>query len=127
MCGEDQRLRVQATICPQFRAIRRALGRNQGYWWPSHRILDSDMQTPVRHAQFVARAGAVRLRLRNASPVDGKGDDWVRIASSRIANWVRNKLSGEEISDAGCTYRAFKQECVADLKFSRGCTDFCRR
>jgi hypothetical protein len=25
----------------------------------------------------------------------GKGDNWIRIASSRIANWVRNKLSGE--------------------------------
>src|SRR5437773_9613518 len=31
----------------------------------------------------------------------GSGDSWVRIASSRIANWVRNKLSGETISDAG--------------------------
>ena len=31
----------------------------------------------------------------------GAGDSWVRVASSRIANWVRNKLSGEEIADAG--------------------------
>ena len=49
-----------------------------------------------------------------------QGDGWVRIVSSRIANWVRNKLSGEEIQDAGCTYRAFKRECVADLKFFKG-------
>ncbi|HVU28020.1 MAG TPA: glycosyltransferase family 2 protein [Verrucomicrobiae bacterium] len=48
------------------------------------------------------------------------GDGFVRIASSRIANWVRNKLSGETISDAGCCYRAFKRECVADLKFFKG-------
>jgi glycosyltransferase involved in cell wall biosynthesis len=49
-----------------------------------------------------------------------QGDGFVRIASSRIANWVRNKLSGEQISDAGCTYRAFKRECIADLKFFKG-------
>jgi glycosyltransferase involved in cell wall biosynthesis len=50
----------------------------------------------------------------------GQGDNFIRIASSRIANWVRNKLSGEQISDAGCTYRAFKRECIADLKFFKG-------
>jgi glycosyltransferase involved in cell wall biosynthesis len=49
-----------------------------------------------------------------------KGDNFVRIASSRIANWVRNELSGENISDAGCCYRAFKRECIADLKFFKG-------
>jgi len=48
------------------------------------------------------------------------GDNFVRIVSSRIANWVRNKLSGETISDAGCCYRAFKRECVAELKFFNG-------
>src|SRR5947207_1436956 len=37
-----------------------------------------------------------------------------------IANWVRNKLSNENISDAGCTYRCFKRECVAKLKLYRG-------
>lgn len=50
----------------------------------------------------------------------GKGDNFIRVASSRIANWVRNKLSDEEISDAGCTYRAFKRECVDKLKLYRG-------
>jgi len=50
----------------------------------------------------------------------GKGDNFVRIASSRIANWARNSLSGEQISDAGCTYRAFKRECIENLKFFKG-------
>lgn len=50
----------------------------------------------------------------------GQGDNFVRVASSRIANWVRNKLSGENISDAGCCYRAFKRECFADLKYFKG-------
>lgn len=50
----------------------------------------------------------------------GQGDNFVKVASSRIANWVRNKLSGENISDAGCCYRAFKRECIQDLKFFKG-------
>jgi glycosyltransferase involved in cell wall biosynthesis len=50
----------------------------------------------------------------------GKGDSFVRVASSRIANGVRNKLSQENITDAGCTYRAFKRECVDRLKLYRG-------
>jgi len=49
-----------------------------------------------------------------------QGDGFVKVASSRIANWVRNQLSGENISDAGCCYRAFKRECIADLKFFKG-------
>jgi hypothetical protein len=50
----------------------------------------------------------------------GKGDNVIRVASSRIANWVRNRLSDEQISDAGCTYRCFKRECVDRLKLYRG-------
>jgi dolichol-phosphate mannosyltransferase len=50
----------------------------------------------------------------------GEGDSFLRVASSRIANWVRNKLSEENISDAGCTYRAFKRTCVDKLKLYRG-------
>jgi glycosyltransferase involved in cell wall biosynthesis len=50
----------------------------------------------------------------------GKGDSFIRVASSRIANWVRNTLSQENITDAGCTYRAFKRECVDRLKLYRG-------
>jgi glycosyltransferase involved in cell wall biosynthesis len=50
----------------------------------------------------------------------GQGDNFIRVASSRIANAVRNKLSDEQISDAGCTYRAFRRDCVAKLKLYRG-------
>ncbi len=50
----------------------------------------------------------------------GQTDGFVRSASSRLANWVRNGLSGETISDSGCTYRVFKRECVASLKYFEG-------
>lgn len=54
----------------------------------------------------------------------GEGDSWLRIVSSRIANWVRNKLSGENISDAGCTYRVFKRESISRIKFFNGAHRF---
>jgi len=49
-----------------------------------------------------------------------QGDHFIRIASSLIANWVRNRLSGEQISDAGCTYRAFRRECAENCKYFKG-------
>src|SRR5437762_14003801 len=36
----------------------------------------------------------------------------------------RNKLSGEKISDAGCTYRVFKRDCIAHVKFFNGAHRF---
>ena len=48
------------------------------------------------------------------------GDSWVRRLSSRIANRVRNALSQETIQDSGCTFRAFRRECLRDLVLYRG-------
>jgi dolichol-phosphate mannosyltransferase len=83
--------------------------------------LDADLQNDPQDApkllaalEFFDCACGTRIEARK------HGDGFVRIASSRIANWVRNKLSGENISDAGCCYRAFKRECIADLKFFKG-------
>jgi dolichol-phosphate mannosyltransferase len=48
------------------------------------------------------------------------GDSWIRRLSSRIANRVRNALSQETIQDSGCTFRAFRRECLRDLVLYRG-------
>ena len=50
----------------------------------------------------------------------GAGDSLVRRLSSRIANRVRNALSDETIQDSGCTFRAFRRECLADLVLYKG-------
>jgi glycosyltransferase involved in cell wall biosynthesis len=88
--------------------------------------LDSDLQNDPRDLPAFLKA-LEKFDCVCGSRVAARrqGDNWTRILSSRIANWVRNKLSGEQIQDAGCTYRAFKRECVADS--SRACTAFCRR
>ena len=50
----------------------------------------------------------------------GDGDGWLRRVSSEIANRVRNRLSGDSIKDSGCTFRAFRRECLRDLVLYRG-------
>ena len=50
----------------------------------------------------------------------GEGDTWVRRLSSRLANRIRNAISDETIHDSGCTYRAFRRECLRDLTLYRG-------
>jgi dolichol-phosphate mannosyltransferase len=50
----------------------------------------------------------------------GAGDSLVRRVSSRVANRVRNALSDETIHDSGCTFRAFRRECLRGLVLYRG-------
>jgi len=47
-------------------------------------------------------------------------DPWVKRISSKIANGVRNRLSGEEIKDSACTLRAFKKACIQDIPVFNG-------
>lgn len=47
-------------------------------------------------------------------------DPWIRRVSSRIANAIRNAISREAIRDSGCTFRAFRRECLRGLTLYRG-------
>ena len=48
------------------------------------------------------------------------GDTWIRRVSSRVANRVRNAVTSESIQDSGCTFRAFRRECLRGLALYRG-------
>lgn len=50
----------------------------------------------------------------------GEGDSVVRRVSSRVANHARNWISDESIQDSGCTFRAFRRECLRGLVLYRG-------
>jgi glycosyltransferase involved in cell wall biosynthesis len=132
--GSWELMRQLAAETPPIRALRFAFncGQSTALWAGMKAArggvivtLDADMQNPpgeipkllaaLRHADCVC---ASRVEAR------AQGDSWVRIASSRIANWVRNKVSGETISDAGCCFRAFRRECIADIRFFNGAHRF---
>ena len=50
----------------------------------------------------------------------GEGDSFARRLSSSIANGVRNRLSDDVVRDSGCTFRAFRRECVRGLVLYHG-------
>ena len=120
LAKEDSRIRVQkfAFNCGESAASFAGLKAARGKYLFT---LDADLQNdPKDLPKFLEALKQFDCVCGTRVETRDKGDNFVRIASSRIANWVRNKLSGEQISDAGCTYRAFKRECIADLKFFKG-------
>jgi dolichol-phosphate mannosyltransferase len=84
--------------------------------------MDADLQNDPRDIPaFLAElAKGVDCVCGSRVATRSQGDNFIRVASSRIANWVRNRLSDENISDAGCTYRAFRRECISKIKLYRG-------
>jgi glycosyltransferase involved in cell wall biosynthesis len=124
LAANDPRLRIQRfeSNCGESAASWAGMQLARGRYIAT---LDADLQNdPVD-------LPALLEGLKNADCVcgtrittRGEGDNWIRIASSRIANSVRNKLSGENITDAGCTYRVFKRECIEHVRFFKGAHRF---
>jgi len=120
LAAADPRIRAQrfARNCGQSAAMFAGLKAARGRFLVT---LDADLQNdPQDLPKFIAALEHFDCVCGTRVAARGQGDGFVRVASSRVANWVRNELSGETISDAGCCFRAFKRECVADLKFFKG-------
>jgi glycosyltransferase involved in cell wall biosynthesis len=116
----DRRVRVQrfAVNCGESAASWAGIKAARGRYIVT---LDADLQNdPNDLPEFLRVLEKFDCVCGTRVGTRARGDGFVRVASSRIANAIRNKLSGEQISDAGCTYRAFKSECVAGLKFFKG-------
>jgi dolichol-phosphate mannosyltransferase len=120
LAASDKRIRVQRfeRNAGQSAALWAGLKAARGKFLVT---LDADLQNDPKELPKFIEA------LKNYDCVCGsrvesrrQGDNFIRIISSRIANGVRNKLSGETISDSGCCYRAFKRECIENLKFFKG-------
>jgi glycosyltransferase involved in cell wall biosynthesis len=120
LAADDNRVRGLrfAYNCGQSAAMFAGMRAAQGKYIIT---LDGDLQNdPKDLPRFIEGLKHFDCVCGTRVAARAQGDGFVRIASSRIANWVRNRLSGETISDAGCCFRAFKRECVADLKFFKG-------
>ena len=120
LAAGDARIRAQrfAFNCGESAASWAGLKAARGQYLVT---LDADLQNDPRDLpRFLEALQHFDCVCGTRVETRGKGDNFLRIASSRIANWVRNKLSGEQITDAGCTYRAFKRECIENVKFFKG-------
>jgi glycosyltransferase involved in cell wall biosynthesis len=120
LAAEDRRVRAQrlARNCGESAASWAGMKAARGKYIVT---LDADLQNdPKDLPKFLEALKHYDCVCGTRVKARGEGDNFIRVASSRIANWVRNKLSGEQIADAGCTYRAFRRECIQNLKFFKG-------
>ena len=83
-------------------------------------VMDADLQNDPRDIPMLLSHldhwdAATGWRVQRA-----QGDGLVRRVSSRIANGLRNWVSDESIHDSGCTFRAFRRECLRGLVLYRG-------
>ncbi len=93
--------------------LKAALGRHVA-------VMDADLQNDPRDIPTML-AHLDRWDAVTGYRVDrAAGDSWIRRISSRIANRVRNRLSDETVQDSGCTFRAFRRECLRELVLYRG-------
>ncbi|MBW7897737.1 Undecaprenyl-phosphate 4-deoxy-4-formamido-L-arabinose transferase [Candidatus Brocadiaceae bacterium B188] len=49
-----------------------------------------------------------------------RNDPWIKRISSKVANFIRNKLSQEDIKDTGCSLKAYRRECLRRIKLYNG-------
>jgi dolichol-phosphate mannosyltransferase len=96
--------------CGQTTAMRAGLLHARA---PLIATLDADLQNdPADLLGMIEHLGAsdavVGYRVR-------RHDDFVRRASSRIANAIRNRLSGDSIRDTGCSLKLFRAAAVREL------------
>jgi glycosyltransferase involved in cell wall biosynthesis len=80
--------------------------------------LDADLQNdPVDLPAMLAVLGVhdavVGYRVR-------RHDSFVRRVSSRIANAVRNQISGDDIRDTGCSLKLFRTEAIRSVPLFEG-------
>jgi dolichol-phosphate mannosyltransferase len=53
-----------------------------------------------------------------------RADNFVRRASSRIANRVRSFFLQDNITDVGCSLRVFRRQCLGEVRFFRNAHRF---
>jgi dolichol-phosphate mannosyltransferase len=76
--------------------------------------MDADLQNDPRDVELLLPAieggadAAVGVRSR-------RRDRWRKRMSSRIANAIRNRLTGDRVTDSACSLRAMRRECLTAI------------
>lgn len=117
-----------AAADPAVRVVRQSPSRGQSAalqaGWRTARgevvvTLDADLQNDPADIPGLLAALDEGFDVVNGVRVD-RQDTWVRKASSKIANGVRNRLTGDSVTDVGCTLRAARAELLCDLPMFTG-------
>jgi glycosyltransferase involved in cell wall biosynthesis len=123
LAAEDSRLRVIALErnCGQSAALAAGFAAVRGEVTV---MMDSDLQNdPADIPKLLARLKG-RDGTAGADVVNGvrtqRDDSLVRRWSSRIANGFRNRMTGESVTDVGCSLRAMRTSTLRRVKMYRG-------
>ena len=125
--GTVERLRALRTRYPLLRVVRiqknsgQTAAMDAGFRHGRGELiaaLDADLQNdPADIPKMVAM-------MKDWDVVCGvrakREDSFLRRASSRIANWTRNKLTHENITDTGCTLKVIRASYAKRLKLFTG-------
>lgn len=84
--------------------------------------MDGDLQNnPADIPALVAKIGPVDVVCGYRAK---RRDTWSRRVASKIGNSIRNKITSDGLRDTGCSLKAFKRACLADLPHVTGCHRF---
>jgi glycosyltransferase involved in cell wall biosynthesis len=125
--GSTERIGELARAVPEVRGLhfRRNAGQTAAFDAGFKHALgavvvtmDADLQNdpkdiPALLDALAGNAAAIGYRAN-------RRDTWLRRVSSRIANGVRNRLSGDDVIDTGCSLKAFRREALAPIKLYTG-------
>jgi len=82
--------------------------------------LDADLQNdPADIPRLLALVESGQCDFANGWRRDRR-DPWLRRVSTKIANGVRNRLTGENIRDSAGGLKVFRRECLARVKLFNG-------
>jgi len=120
--GSDEALRRLRDVYPALRVVRFARNAGQtaamdaGFRRARGDVivtLDADLQNDPADIPRLLRELAGWDAIVGVRQV--RRDSFVRRVSSRVANYVRNRLSDETISDTGCSLKAYRREALSRL------------
>jgi len=123
-------LRELAASRPHLRALR--LDRNSGESAASYTAItaargaiivtiDGDLQNdPADLPKFLAALDGADCVCGTRQSARDEGDSWLKTVTSKISNGIRSAVLGDTVTDAGCTYRAFRREAFYGIPFFKG-------
>jgi glycosyltransferase involved in cell wall biosynthesis len=80
--------------------------------------LDADLQNDPEDIPLLLE------KLKTCDMVYGwrrnRKDPFLKLISSKIANFVRNAITGENIKDTGCSLKAYRRQCLNNIKLYDG-------
>jgi dolichol-phosphate mannosyltransferase len=115
---------------PHLRAFR--LDRNSGESAASYTAItnsrgavvvtiDGDLQNdPADLPKFLKALETADCVCGTRQGARHEGDSWLKNVTSLISNAIRSSVLGDSVTDAGCTYRAFRRECFTGIPFFKG-------